>query len=264
LLLLDGNLKNNPVIMSTLLLRWVVRSLFLYPLLLSAQDAQELVRRVDQKTRGDYSYSQLLIRVERPGWNREIQVKNWTKGKDYAMILILSPSRDKGISYLKRKKEVWNWIPSIERNIKLPPSMMSQSWMGTDFTNDDLVKEASLVEDYTHSLEKEEMIQDRKCMKIILLPKQESAVVWGKVILWIDPKDMVMVRSEYYDEEGKLINTLRSLEFGTLGGRFLPTKMEMLPKEKKDQKTIMVYKQLVFDQKIADDFFTPANMSRLQ
>ncbi|HEY0899989.1 MAG TPA: outer membrane lipoprotein-sorting protein, partial [Sphingobacteriaceae bacterium] len=109
---------------------------------LFAQTAREIVRKADQNMRGNSLQAELTIRTIRPSWSREMQCKVWAKGTDYSMILIQSPARDKGITFLKRKKEVWNWMPLLERTIKLPPSMMSQSWMGTDFSNDDLVKES--------------------------------------------------------------------------------------------------------------------------
>ena len=117
---------------------------------LPAQDAREIVRKSEERARGKTSQAGLIIQIVRPTWTREMNLKVWTKGNDFTMILLLAPARDKGTVFLKRKKEVWNWVPSIERTIKLPPSMMRQNWMGTDFTNDDVVKEASIAEDYEH------------------------------------------------------------------------------------------------------------------
>ena len=111
--------------------------------------ATEILQKADEKTRGSESaYSEMTITTVRPKWTREMAMKSWAKGNDYSLILITSPARDKGTAFLKRKKEVWNWVPNIERSIKMPPSMMMQSWMGTDFTNDDLVRESSTVDDY--------------------------------------------------------------------------------------------------------------------
>ena len=116
----------------------------LYGLSVHCQTAKEIVERTDEKMRGKSSEAVILIRTIRPGWSREMKVKAWMQGTQYAMIRVESPQKDKGIVYLKRRTEVWNWIPSIEKVIKLPPSMMSQSWMGTDFSNDDLVRESSM------------------------------------------------------------------------------------------------------------------------
>ena len=231
---------------------------------LAAQDAREIVRKADEKARGATSVATLTIQVVRPKWTREMSVKSWTKGNEYALILVTAPVKDKGIVYLKRKKEVWNWIPVIERNIKLPPSMMSQNWMGTDFTNDDLVKEASIVTDYTHSLLGDTVIDGRPCHALRLTPLPQAAVVWGRVLLWIDKKDLLMLRAEYYDEDGRLANTLVTGDIRELGGRLLPARMEMIPAGKPGQKTVLLYRSLEFDRPLGDDFFTTQQMQRVQ
>jgi outer membrane lipoprotein-sorting protein len=150
---------------------------FSFLLLTKAQNATEIVKKMDEHMRGKSSNAELLIRTVRPSWTREMTVRTWMKGADYAMILVLSPAKEKGIVFLKRKKEVWNWIPALERNIKLPPSMMTNSWMGTDFTNDDLVKEASAVEDYSHTILKDTVVAQNDCYLIEFLPKPNTAIV---------------------------------------------------------------------------------------
>lgn len=228
-----------------------------------AQDATELVRRADAHARGKTSLAEISMKVIRPDWSREMSMRAWTKGNSLAMVQVLSPARERGIVYLKRNREVWNWIPSIERTIKLPPSMMSQSWMGSDFSNDDLVKEFSIVEDYTHTRLGEEPVSGRNCVKVQLIPKPEAAVVWGKVLLWIDPIDLLMMRAEYYDEEGELLNRMLTTSTGVLGGRMLPLRMEMIPVDKPGQKTVISYISLVFDQELSDDFFTVRQMQQM-
>lgn len=229
-----------------------------------AQDATEIIRKADEKAKGKTSIASITIQIVRPTWSREMKVKGWTKGNDLSMILVNEPVKDKGVVYLKRKKEVWNWIPSIERTIKLPPSMMSQSWMGTDFTNDDLVKEASIVEDYNHYIIGDTTIDNRISYKIKLLPKPEAAVVWGKLFMCIDKKDHLMLFVEYYDEDNKLINTMKTSDIKMLGGRLLPARMEMIPADKKNNRTILIYNSLEFDKPIDDNFFTSQNMSKIK
>lgn len=231
---------------------------------LFSQEAKEIVRKADAHSRGNSSVSQMTVRIIRPSWTREMGLKAWTRGNDEVLILVTAPVKDKGIVYLKRGKEVWNWIPSIERNIKLPPSMMSQSWMGTDFTNDDLVREASVVEDYFHQIIADEDIEGRRCYKILLTPRPEAAVVWGKVILWIDRQAYMMLHGEYYDESGKLVNTLHGSDIKMLGGRLLPAMLEMVPADKKGNKTVMIYRDLAFDKPLAPEIFTTQYMSRVQ
>ena len=227
------------------------------------QDAREIVRKADEKMRGSTMQAELIIRTIRPTWSREMQCKTWMKGTQLAMILIQSPARDKGIAFLKRKKEVWNWMPALERNIKLPPSMMSQNWMGTDFTNDDLVKESSIVEDYDHTIAGDTIIQDKQCYIIQMIPKPEAAIVWGKVIICIDKKDFLELHSRFYDEDGQLVNTMNSYDIKMMHDRIIPTRFEMIPADKKGQKTEMVYKAILYNKPINENFFTTENMKTL-
>jgi outer membrane lipoprotein-sorting protein len=229
-----------------------------------AQSAMEVVKKADERVRGKTSIAEITIQTIRPSWSREMSMKSWTKGNKLAAILILTPKKDQGIAFLKNGKEVWNWIPTIERNIKLPPSMMSQSWMGTDFTNDDLVKEASIVEDYNHHFLEEQNINGRICYVIEMIPKPSAAVVWGKVLLWIDKKDFMMLQANYFDEDGKLVNTLLCSDIKMLGGKLLPARLEMIPEEKKGNKTILIYHSLLFDKVIEDRFFTSQNLPKLK
>lgn len=229
-----------------------------------AQDATSIVRKADEHARGRTSQAEMTMTVVRPTWQREMSMRTWSEGTQNALVLITAPAKEKGIVYLKRGKEVWNWIPSVERTIKMPPSMMSQSWMGTDFTNDDLVKESSIVEDYTHTLADDSLIEGRACHKVIMRPKPEAAVVWGEVRLWVDKKDFLMLRAEYYDEYGELVNTMVAGDVQLLGGRLLPTRMEMIPADKPGQRTVIRYRSISFDQPIPPGFFTTQNITRVQ
>lgn len=226
----------------------------------SSQDATDIVKKADDKMRGATSVAELVIKTIRPTWSRSMDVKTWMKGTDFAMILILAPAKDKGIVFLKRKKEVWNWLPVLERTIKLPPSMMSQSWMGTDFTNDDLVKESSVVKDYNHSIIGDTIIGNRSCYIIQMIPKPEAAVVWGKVIVCIDKKDFLELHSRFYDEDGKVVNSMNAYDVKLMDGRLIPTRFEMIPEDKKNQKTEMIYKKIQFNRPLEDNFFTTEKM----
>lgn len=243
--------------------------LFVYFLLitnftLQEKSATEIIKLSEDRMRGKTLQGQLMIKTVRPSYTREMELRVWMKGDDYSLIEVLTPAKEKGITYLKRKKEVWNWIPSLERSIKLPPSMMSQSWMGTDFTNDDLVKESSITNDYDQTVAGNDNILGRECWKIQLIPKPNAAVVWGKVFVWIDRKDYLQLKTEMYDEDGELVNTMISSEIKMMGGRLLPTQMEMTPADKPGNKTMIIYKSLTFDQSIADDFFSTQNMKSLK
>jgi outer membrane lipoprotein-sorting protein len=225
-----------------------------------APSAKEIIQKSEERMRGNNMTGEMLIKTVRPNWTREMEVKTWSKGTDYSLILILSPARDKGTTFLKRKKEVWNWLPTLERSIKLPPSMMSQSWMGTDFTNDDLVRESSAINDYTHEIKGDSVLLGRDCYKIEMIPKPQAAVVWSKVTVYIDKKDFMQLRTEFFDEDNEMVSVMIASEIKMMGGRLIPAMLEMIPLDKKGQKTVIVYKNLIFDQPIADDFFSTQNM----
>jgi len=226
--------------------------------------ADDIIAKANEKMKGNTLQAQVTIQIVRPTWNRELTMKSWSKGLDMSMSLITSPAKDKGTVFLKRKKEAWNWVPSIERTIKLPPSMMSQSWMGTDLTNDDLINSSSIVDDYVHKILGEETIAGRNCYKIELDPKPQAAVVWGKIITWIDKKDFIQMKSQFYDEDGKVVNTMNFTNIKIIGGRTLPTHFEVVPADKPGNKTIMIYDNMIFDKPIADDFFSTNNMKTVK
>ena len=228
-----------------------------------AQDAAAIVQAADEKMRGNSMEVQLTIKTIRPTWSRSMDVKAWSKGKDLSMILIQAPARDKGIVFLKRNKEVWNWMPVLERTIKLPPSMMNQSWMGTDFTNDDLVKESSVVRDYQHRIVGDTVIAARLCYIIEMIPKPQAAVVWSKLRVCIDKKDLLELHSRFYDEDGILVNTLEATDVKWMDGRLIPTRFVMLPAGKPGQRTEMIYRSIRYNLPLQDDFFTVNQMKKL-
>ena len=236
---------------------YLILTLFIFTTLVCfGQDPQTILEKADEKVRGTESaYTEMTIEIIRKKWSREMSLKSWAKGEEYSVLLLTAPAKDKGIVFLKREKEVWNWMPSIERTIKLPPSMMMQSWMGTDFTNDDLVKESSVINDYTHTLNGDSALGGRLCWKITLIPKPEAAVVWGKVVVFIDKKDYIQLRTEMYDEDGYLINIMNASGIKEMGGKIIATEMELIPVEKPGQRTTMRTDRIIFDEAIKDEFF---------
>ncbi len=229
-----------------------------------AQTAREIIDRANEKMQGKSNSAEMTMRIVRPDWTREISMKSWSVGTKYSLILITAPARDQGASFLKRENELWNWQPTINRAIKMPPSMMLQSWMGSDFTNDDLVKESSVVEDYTHRLLSDTVIDGYKTWKIELIPKEEASVVWGKIEAYIDQKDYIQLLFKYYDEDGYLVNTMVLSEIKNLGGRMIPSVLEMIPADHPSQKTMIIYKSLDFGAAIDESFFSIQNMKRVR
>ena len=228
------------------------------------ESATDVVRKAEENMRGSSSYSEMTMTIVKPTWSRSISMKAWSLRNDFGLVLITSPERDRGTVTLKRKTEVWNWLPSIERVIKIPPSMMLQSWLGSDFTNDDLVKESSLVEDYTHTFSGDSTIAGRTCYRITMIPKENAAVVWGKLILYITKEGYCELRSEMYDEEGTLSKVMTGDRIRTIGKRTLPTYWEMQPADAPGQKTILEYTLLRFDLPLSESFFSEQNMRRVR
>lgn len=231
---------------------------------LQAQNATEIVKRADDKMRGESSgISEMTMKIIRPTWERTLEMKSWSKGTEYAMVLITAPAREKGQSFLKVGREMWNWNPTISRTIKLPPSMLSQGWMGSDYTHDDMINQSSIVVDYTHHIIGEEKIEGRECYMIELIPKEDAPVVWGKIILWISETDYMVLKSEYYDEDEYLVKTELGKEIKNMNGRILPSVYEIIPAEEKDQKTVVIFNNIEFNAPISEGFFSIQNMKRL-
>lgn len=226
--------------------------------------AREIVKKADDKGRGLTSQGSMTLTIIRPDWKRSISLKSWSKGTEYSLIYITAPAKEKGQVFLKRQKDMWNWVPSIERIIKIPPSMMMQSWMGSDFTNDDLVKESSIVVDYTQKLLGKETVRGMECYKIELTPLPNAAVTWGKVISWITKNGFNQWKAEYYDEDQELINLMNAYDIKKMGDREIPTRLEIEPVNKKGNKTILVVNSSVFNLPIADSFFSQQNMKSIK
>jgi len=230
-----------------------------------AQDATEIVKKADEKWNGEKSsYSEMTMKIIRPAWERTIEFKSWTLGRDYALTLITSPAKEKGQTFLKRETEMWNWMPTINRMIKLPPSMMSDGWMGSDYTNDDILKESSMVVDYTHKITDSETIDGRKCWKIEMTPKEDAAVVWGKVIRWISKDEYMMMKSEYYDEYGDLVKSEFASDVKVMDNRKIPARVEIIPADKESQKTVVIINKIRFNIDINESFFSQQNMKRVR
>lgn len=230
----------------------------------SQESAANIIKKMEDQMRGESSYSEMKMTTVRPRYTREVTMKTWAKGEDYSLILIAAPARDKGTAYLKRGKEIWNYVPNIDRMIKMPPSMMSQSWMGSDFSNDDLVRESSTIEDYKHKILKTETYNGYDCWVLELIPKPESSIVYGKVLMWVSKDLYVQLKIENYDEDNVLVSTLLFDDIKDFGGRKIPAKMEMIPADKKSQKTVLEYLDAKFDIVIEDSFFSQQNLKNVR
>jgi len=226
--------------------------------------AKQIIQKADEKNRGTSSKGIMSMTIVRPKWERTIVMKNWSKGDDNFMIYITEPAKEKGQVFLKVGKEMWNYVPTISRMIKIPPSMMMQSWMGSDFTNDDLVKQSSIVIDYEHKLIGEEVVRGQNCYKIELIPYPDAPVVWGKIISWITKGGYNLWKNEYYDEDGYLQNIENGYDIKKMGDRTIPTKFEMIPADEEGKKTVMQIIEVEYNINIDDNFFSKQNMKKVR
>ena len=233
---------------------------------LEAQDitAKEIIDKADKKNRGQSSKGVMSMTIVRPSWERTIEMKNWSKGTDKFLIYITSPAKEKGQVFLKVGKEMWNYVPTISRMIKIPPSMMMQSWMGSDFTNDDLVKQSSIVVDYNHTLLGTETVRDQECYVIELVPLPDAPVVWGKIKAWVTVDGYNIWKNEYYDEDGYMVNIENGYDIRDVGDRSIPTRFEMIPSDEPGKKTVMKILEVEYNIDLKDSFFSKQNMKKVR
>jgi outer membrane lipoprotein-sorting protein len=225
-------------------------------------DAHELIRRTDQALRGKTQHGKASMTVRTPDWERTLEMEYWSVNPDKTFILITAPAKEEGTSTLRLGTNMWNYLPQVERVIKIPPSLMLQSWMGSDFTNDDLVKESSLVNDYTHEIVGETTEGGDACWRVVAHPKPDAAVVWGRLVLTIRKSDALARKEEYYDERGRLQKSLSFDEIRNLGGRNFPMRWRMVSVTRPGHETTLVYHLLEFDRSIPSRVFTQQNMKR--
>jgi outer membrane lipoprotein-sorting protein len=222
---------------------------------LTQAQVDDIVRKIDQLYRSESSYSELEMEIVTPHWQRTLAMNAWTEGMDKTFIRITSPKKDKGVATLRIENEMWNYLPKTNKVIKIPPSMMMSSWMGSDFTNDDLVKEFSLFEDFSYELARvEEGRED--LIYVNCIPREDLPVVWGNIVIAATREDYIPIWQKYYDEEGRLMRVLNYSDVKTFGGRTIPATMEMIPTAKEGHKTVIRYLKLKFDSKVDEEIFS--------
>ncbi len=221
-----------------------------------SQNAEEIIRRAEDLIKGKTCRGTFVMTVVTPDYTRQMEMDSWWVGNEKALIIVKSPAREAGNRTLKVKNELWMYLRNTETTIKVPPSMMLQSWNGSDFTNDDLVRESSLSKDYTQSIQSEQGIDGVECWKIKLVPKPEAPVVWGSIFYWVRKPDYLPARTEYYDERGKLMRTLVYSDYKNFGSRKLPAKWTMVNDIKKGHSTEFMITTIEFDVKISDRIFS--------
>jgi outer membrane lipoprotein-sorting protein len=222
----------------------------------------EILDRVDDLFRGKSSRGEMTMAIVTAHWTRTLSLEFWSEGKDKSLIRILAPKKEQGTATLRVENDIWNYLPKVRRLIKLPSSMMSASWMGSHFTNDDLVKESRMTEDYTFEVTYQGEREGRDIVELTCRPKPEAPVVWGKVIVTARTKDYLPLTCRYYDEDMKLSRTMTFSEIGPLGDRTLPKRMTVTPTDKPDEKTEVTYNEITFDPVLPADTFSLRNLQK--
>ena len=231
--------------------------LFLY-LPLFAVDARTIIAAVQHNLQSDSSYAKITMTVTTSRGERTMKMESWSRGNEMSFIKVLYPKQDYGITFLKRDTAMWQYVPRIERTIKIPGSMMMQSWMGSDFTNDDMAKESSIVDDYHPSVS----AQSETAYRLLLTPKEDAAVVWGRIEMEVDKAHFIPLKAVYFDEEGREVRSLYYSKVEVLGGRYFPTVMTLIPKDKPSQQTVVVMESVDFAAVIDDSRFAKSALQR--
>ncbi len=223
--------------------------------------AQKLVEQAEQNAMGSSLVANVTMSIERATSQRDLKFKLWQFKRDKALVKISAPIKDRDTGSLRLGLNLWQYLPNVGRTVRIPPSMMLQSWMGSDFTNDDLIKTSSLSRDYTHELDGEDSLRGEKVTKVICLPKPNAPVVWGKVRLWIRHKDAVNLRQEFFSEHGDLLKVMDGTDIKTFGKHIIPSTLTMTVIKKPGTKTTMRFLDAEFDSSIDDHIFTQENLT---
>ncbi len=231
-----------------------------HPALAQSPTAREIIDRVDRLLRGESSRARVEMQITTEHWSRTLEMRVWSLGVDYSLVRLTAPPREAGTATLKARQEVWNYLPRVDRTIKVPASLMMGSWMGSHFTNDDLVKESRIVDDYEFVMSYDGRREGVSVWEFVMTPKPDAPVVWGRIEEQIRQSDLMPVWVRYYDEDGDLVRTLTFDDYKTMGGRLVPAIMLVVPADKPEESTRLVYHDLEFDVPLDPDFFSLRNL----
>jgi hypothetical protein len=221
-----------------------------------ALDVEALIREVEQQYMGASSRAITTMQVKTEHWERTLEMEAWSLDRDYFLVRILEPAKERNVATLKRFREVWNFLPKVDRVIKVPPSMMGGSWMGSHITNDDLVKANHIEKDYNLRLLEETETHYR----IECIPKPEAAVVWGKILYQVRKNPQVPEQIDYFDEDMVRVREIHFDDLKQIDDRTIPMRLTVLPLEKPAEQTILHYRELVFDLSIEETYFSLRNL----
>ncbi len=242
------------------------RSVFLLILLVipalgtaEGRDAKSIVRDAIDHWRGVSSYTEMTMIIHRPDWERSMTMRAWTKGDDHSLVRVVGPKKDRGNGTLTDDNSMWSYSPKINRVIKIPSSMMGQSWMGSDFSNKDVARADEIVDEYEHSLLSTEEVDGIIVYDIEAIPHEDAAVVWGSEVLRIR-EDHVVLEHSFFDQDGELVKSLQTMEIADMGGRTIAKRQRMNKADKPDEWTEIQVIEVDYDVELNDSLFTLSNL----
>ncbi len=222
-------------------------------------DATEIVRDAVNHWRGISSESVMTMVIHRPDWERSMTMRAWTKGEDHSLVRVLEPKKDRGNGTLTDDDNMWTFSPKVNRVIKIPSSMMGQSWMGSDFSNKDVARTDDIIDQYDHSILSVEEIDGVTVYEIESVPHEDAPVVWGREVLRIRD-DHVVDTHRFYDQDGELVKKLESLEIGEMGGRVIALRQRMGKIDTPDEWTEIQVDSINYEVDLKDSLFTLSNL----
>ena len=223
------------------------------------RDATQIVRDAVDHWRGLSSYTEMTMVIHRPDWERSMTMRAWTKGQDQSLVRVVEPKKDRGNGTLTDDDSMWTFSPKVNRVIKVPSSMMGQSWMGSDFSNKDVARADDIIDQYDHTILRRESIDDIVVYEIESVPHEDAAVVWGKEVLKIRD-DHVVLEHAFYDQDGELVKKLVSLEIEEMGGRTIAKRQRMVKIDKPDEWTEIGVIEVEYEIELKDSLFTLSNL----
>ncbi len=227
-----------------------------------AQSAEEIIQKAENEVKGKNSHAVIEMIITTPDYTRTLKMESWWEGNEKALIVTQAPAKEAGNKTLKIGNEMWTYLRNTETTIKIPPSMMLQSWNGSDFTNDDLVRESNYSKDYYSTIIDTEKISGVTCWKIQLLPKPDAPVVWGKIYYWVRQSDFLPSVLQYFDEKGNMVRYMVYSDVKDFHGRKLPAKWVMYNKIKKNHSTMIKIDDIYFDVNIPGRIFSFRELER--
>ena len=224
-----------------------------------AGEAAEIVRAAIDHWRGEASYSEITMTIHRPDWDRSMSMRAWTQGDDRSLVRVTDPARDRGNGTLTDDNNMWSYSPKINRVIKVPSSMMSQSWMGSDFSNKDISRSDDIIDQYVHTMLNTYERDGHVIYEIEAVPLEDAPVVWGREVLQVRD-DHLLLTHEFYDQDGRLVKSLESLEIGEMGGRTVAIRQRMGKAGASDEWTEIKLDAVEYDIELSDSMFTRSNL----